>query len=826
MAIIRIYKDALLGEPECHQLDGATNLLEWLHENKPGIGGMHAIVSVNGGVVADSSKHTDMAERTSIAVGLFDQVDIIIRPADAATIGYLAVALFAAAAAIALAPKPKLPNDVGESSSSPNNQLNAANNEFRQRQAIPDIAGSVVSYPDFLQPSYYDYDGNIKRIYEVFCVGEGRYDVGAIRSGGTELSDYVTYQQGDVLPQLKNVRENSDITGQDLQYFSNVGGGQFGSTSVSEGTLENVSATTGKLTMSNAEFANIGNVSNGDQFNINVDYIPLGGGAIGTYIAQGEFDTFLINPDSTVTLTIINLNGVMPDSDTGTVSGTASYLSSSSPVSRQFYVLDGDNVEQVWFQVVAPQGLRSATGDIETVPITLEVQRIDDLGNDVGMPVQRTVYISGSSFEAQYRTYRIENLTSGRYKAAITRNTIPSDDGDVVDTVKVEDIQSVQFYTPTEFGDITWFRLTRTANANTPRSSSSKINTDVTRKLELFNPLTASYDVGNYTATRSFAQFVMYLMRRAGVPVSRVDYQELFDIENSLSDDQLGYFDFTFDDRNISFESRLETACNVARVKVYEVAGVYKFVREESQVVPSALFCRRNLAPNAARQEFNGYVDNDFDSIELKYIDPVKNVEAYVRRRINMTTGAIEVGLGDSVQEITLAGCRNELQATNRAELEIRRIKYQRYAISDVALSDALNVGVGKRVLWCDINDSKVQSGEILGIDGNIYETSEKIDISGAGTYYVYVTDESGAVSNMVAVDSVPGNEFAFEAFGALTSYTADGYERQLGSMYTIVNENDVNAVDFMLTYRGAQNADGTVEIKASKYDERMFEED
>lgn len=826
MAIIRIYKDALLGEPECHQIDGSNNLLEWLHENKPDIGGMHAIVSVNGGVVADSSKHSDMAKRTAITVGLFDQVDIIVRPADAATIGYIAVALFAAAAAIALAPKPKLPNDVGESSSSPNNQLNAANNEFRQRQAIPDIAGSVVSYPDFLQPSYYDYDGNVKRIYEAFCIGEGRYDVGAIRSGGTELSDYAIYQQGDTLPQLKNVRGNSDITGQDLQYYSTVGGGQFGSTTISQGTLENISATSGKVTMSTGEYTNISNVSNGDTFNINVDYVPLGGGALTPYAAQGEFDSVLLNGDGTATLTITNLNTSMPDSQARSVSGNANYISTTSPSSRQFYVLDGESVEQVWFQVVAPQGLRSATGGIETVPITVEVQQIDALGNDIGLPIIDTFYISGSSFEAQYRTYRIDGLTSGRYKAAITRDTIPSDDADVVDTVKVEDIQSVQFYTPTEFGDITWFRLTRTANANTPRSSSSKINADVTRKLELFNPLTGSYDVGNYTATRSFAQFVMYLMRRAGVPVNRVDYQELFDIENSLSDDQLGYFDFTFDDRNISFESRLETACNVARVKVYEVAGVYKFVREEAQAVPSALFCRRNLSPNAARQEFNGYVDNDFDSIELKYIDPVKNVESYVRRRINMTTGAIESGLGDSVQEITLAGCRNELQATNRAELEIRRIKYQRYAISDVALADALNVGVGKRVLWCDINDSKVQSGEILSVDGNIYETSEKIDISGSGTYYVYVTDESGAVSNMVAVDSVPGNEFAFEAFGALTSYTADGYERQLGSMYTIVNENDVNAVDFMLTYRGAQNADGTVEIKASKYDERMFEED
>ena len=98
----------------------------------------------------------------------------------------VAFGVVAAAISIALAPKPVIPTSLTEDSGegrNSNNQLNAAKNSYRPRQAIPDIAGQVVSYPDFAQLSYYEYQSNDRVFREIFCVGVGQYTVSDVKVG-------------------------------------------------------------------------------------------------------------------------------------------------------------------------------------------------------------------------------------------------------------------------------------------------------------------------------------------------------------------------------------------------------------------------------------------------------------------------------------------------------------------------------------------------------------------------------------------------------------------------------------------------------------------
>lgn len=813
MATIRVFKDYLKDKPEVHHT-GAVNLLEWLSKSNYGfIGQQGAVVQVNGQVIADSSKHEDMAERTNIELGLFDSVDVIARPhgVDPVTALIVAgVALAASVVAISLAPTPNVPNDLGKRSESPNNQLNASTNAFRPRQAIPNISGQVVSYPDFVQNSYYIYENNLKKFVEVFCVGEGYHTVEEVKDGETLFDDitgstYTVYQPNETLPQLADVRVSNNVDGQEIippdspEITATISGGDFFSAS-------NEISTGGTNLIDEIQ------LEVGDSIEVDLDYTVTG---TGTQNFSGIFEVLAISSGGT----LIEIDGTVPnDAELGSVSGTI--LNRDAGRVENWQVLAGDAITEVRYFVIMPQGIRAEDGTSLTIDFTLRVEELDANGDPTGIVTTQSESISGKTLDPQYRTFYVTGLTPSRYRAQIIRQTPVQPEG-AQDLVKWERLESVTYYTP-NFGEVTTIITNRRATTQPTSGRQSKTNALVTRELPIFDPATGTF--GARAPTRSFAQYVMYLHNTvAGIPLDNIAYKELFAIEDSLSDPQLGYFDFTFDSSDVSLQQRIESACNAARVKTYMVGNVRRFVREEAKQVVEAQFTRRNVAPDSAAQRFNTFRDNDFDSVELKYVDPVTNSEAYVRRRI-ASDGSIEEGLGTRVRDLEPAGVRNELQATDRANLEIRRLRYQRYSMRDTALMDALNVGVGSRIRWADINDAEVFHGEVLAQSGAVFTTSEKFTPEAGKTYYVYLTNDDGSVTDsVVATARADGNEFGFEAT-SITAYIADGYERQMGSTYIIAT--DTQLTDFILTRRGRPNERGEVEIEASVYNELMFEKD
>ena len=817
MAIIRVHKDALKQKPFIHHIE-STNLIEWLADSDyQEIGEQGAIVLHNGRVIADSTKHDDINERCDFSIGLFDEIDVVARPQGTTVLVAAIVAVVAAGIAIALAPKPEIPNDLGKSSESPNNQLNAATNRYRPRQAIPDIAGEVVSYPDFIQPSYYEYVSNLKIVKEIFCVGVGQYEIDEVKTEGTLIDDisgssYIIHPPGSTPSELLNVRGTNDIDGVVVVPPDDP--------SVSVGVTD-ADISGGNTIVVPVSAATQINLQIGDELRIDGTYVPEGGGSPA---ALGVLTT-VIGLSSAGGEATITVSTAFPAADPDSFDGTLKNTSADSI--GQFYTLQGTAIEEIWYQIQMPRGIRDDDGTNLNINLVIQAQKIDALGNNIGSLVQKFVTISGATLDSQFRTFKLtsaDGITPGRYKAAVIRTT-NSVGLDGIDLVKIEDIQSVTPYTAS-FGDVTLLEVERRATTFATSQRQSKINCIARRKLELFDFNTGTFDTGVFTHTRDFRQYVMYCLDKLGkVNTKYIAYDELEQTAENFNFVELGYFDFTFDSEDISLRDRIATACNVARVRYYNVGNTFRFVREEQKLTRSAMFNRRNLAPRSSSQTWKFNRANDFDSIELKYVDPISNSEAYIRRKINQVTGDIEDGVGNRVSEINLAGCRNELQATDRCELEIRKIKYLRRSVQDVALSEALTIGVGERVGWADFNDSQIFHGEILSQNGDLFETSEKFTPEDGVDYYVYITDQDGNVSNSVIATAHPSTDFGFQA-SELVAYTADGYQTQLGSRYIIASQSDVVASDFTVLKRGRPNNRGECSIELIEYNDNIFAED
>jgi len=263
----------------------------------------------------------------------------------------------------------------------------------------------------------------------------------------------------------------------------------------------------------------------------------------------------------------------------------------------------------------------------------------------------------------------------------------------------------------------------------------------------------------------------------------------------------------------------------VARVAAFHDGRKWRFARDEAKPVMAAMFNRRSVTGNRAKQSWQPQRDDDADSVRIIYVNDTDNTEAYIERRFDILTGEIVTGeIGNIPIEIKLAGCRNSYQAENRANLEIRRIAYQRRVVKETTYRDALEIELLDRVGWVDINDIDTFDGEIMGINASVYDTTERFLPELGRSYVVFLTDEEGYPSNTVPCDPRTDTEFGFIATGISGAYIAIG-DQQVGSRYFIADADDLASSNFTLKSR-TPNTDGTVEIELVEYKPEMYELD
>ena len=745
----------------------------------------------------------------------------------------LVIGLIAVAASVAVSFLFK-PDPFGydeTTSKSSNNSFSGQTNAPRAYQAQPDIFGRVRAYPDIVSPAVVEYVNNNRTLKHYFWITRGSAEVSDVRYADTDIGDYTNSQYlvydnvpiPTVIEQFANAAVDNNII---VGVNEGAGTGNAFTEPVQSGAVYFggdidfiVNETAGVITVYN-DFLD-GNVS----AKVTYRYTNPSGGSSTVNTTRTIQSVTVIPPILPDTITKYQF--VISNGNPGVIFGAD--LDGSVSVETLGKITVGPftmpvDAEQIWYNVIFVRGLKGRA-DFEA-----EWWAIDSNGDEIiGSRQSETFFYEGDTADQKYFTRKLTPAYGlARYRFQITR-TNEANIENYLDQATLESLFSVRIknnvlYQINGIGG-TAIVVESTATDTSTSSGQMKFNCIAERKVISVN----SDGTINNTPTKSRRicdSVAHHMIVDGSVSPSKVDLKGLVEIQNSITPASFGYFDYTFDDANVPLGDRITTMCDAGRILVNREGSKYVFVRDEAQAAPVAVFDRRTTSGAEYNLTISPTNTDGKDCVQVEWVDvDDTNTKKYINVSWDSTLNKPNHGYGINARKVTLNGCSNYEQALDRAELEMRKLVYQREYVTDTALNDAEYTWRGDRVRWIDVADVGVSSGEVVGYDaGNgIYYTSEECDFSDASAQYkVAITDQYGYASAFVTASAVAGKNKAFQASSG-TPVISDGITTQLGSRFLLVKSTEVDKHDFILSSK-RPNGDGTFSIELVQYDSRIYE--
>ncbi|MEX6631479.1 host specificity factor TipJ family phage tail protein [Providencia rettgeri] len=690
---------------------------------------------------------------------------------------------------------------------SPNNRLTGQTNVARAYQARPEIHGQVRAFPDLIQQSMFEYNNNLKTVTEWLNIGIGEYKTESIRFAESDFTamagaSYKIYRPKEVIPLINEGFEFPDIDGQELP-------GPNESKDIPQQTATANEVVSGEIKGGEAAIK----IVKQDEFEyfyeltkprsismtVNVSYgTPQGSVTKDVKIdaqlvdAKESDDGSLINPVEYYEFFFTNLTGTdlaqLPPNAVVNTTKFILYDNQFLTVGPFFSPVDGD---QMWIH------LQAQLGGGDNCNATVEIWKINTDNEEIAGTRQsfNTALSANNGARVYYKTDKVTlNSGRGRYAVQLTRRNNSSDQS----IMKIENAHIVRVRENVVFENDTIVNVSVRATEAPTGARERKYNLLATRMVISYDRASKQVD---YTLrpSRSFADAVLHTwLITAGESEKNIDIDGLYRIYDSLPDERLGYFDYTFDDEDISLGQRIETICNAARVTAYFDNAVLTFSREQSSEFPMTTFNRSNITGNDMKISYDMSMPSGYDGIELEYVEPVRNKKDYIRFRVD--ENGITEGLSRTPNKIVLQGCRNHYQALDRALLEANRLIHQRTSISLTTLADGGNVYPSDMVLIADTYDSNQQAGYITDRNGEVFTTNEKIKFD--EEMWVYLTDSMGYTTQKFKAEPRQDTEFGFIASVPedieLNFY--DGYNKQVASRYIIATSDELEMTKWVIT--------------------------
>ncbi|WP_335674247.1 host specificity factor TipJ family phage tail protein [Providencia stuartii] len=690
---------------------------------------------------------------------------------------------------------------------SPNNRLTGQTNVARAYQARPEIHGQVRAFPDLIQQPMFEYNNNLKTVTEWLNIGIGEYKTESIRFAESDFTamqgaSYKIYKPKETIPLINEGFEFPDIDGQELP-------GPNESKDIPQQTATANEVVSGEIKGGEAAIK----IVKQDEFEyfyeltkprsismtVNVSYDTPQGVVTKDVKIDAQLvdaiesdDGSLINPVEYYEFFFTNLSGTdlaqLPPNAVVNTTKFILYDNQFLTVGPFFSPVDGD---QMWIH------LQAQLGGGDNCNATVEIWKINTDNEEIAGTRQgfNTALSANNGARVYYKTDKVTlNSGRGRYAVQLTRRNNSSDQS----IMKIENAHIVRVRENVVFENDTIVNVSVRATEAPTGARERKYNLLAARMVISYDRVSKLVDYA-LRPSRSFADAVLHTwLITAGESEKNIDIDGLYRIYDSLPDERLGYFDYTFDDEDISLGQRIETICNAARVTAYFDNAVLTFSREQSSEFPMTTFNRSNITGNDMKISYDMSMPSGYDGIELEYVEPVRNKKDYIRFRVD--ENGITEGLSRTPNKIVLQGCRNRYQAMDRALLEANRLIHQRTSISLTTLADGGNVYPSDMVLIADTYDSNQQAGYITERKGEVFTTSEKIKFD--EEMWVYLTDSTGYTTQKFKAEPRLDTEFGFIASVPedikLNFY--DGYQKQSPSRYVIATSVELENIKWVIT--------------------------
>ena len=735
-----------------------------------------------------------------------------------------------------LMPKPNASAAAGNSKTSPNNSLKGQTNIARNGEAKPDNFGQIRAFPDLVQESMFEYvktgdqDPGIKYVTELLCFGLGRYDISSVRFSESNLgamagATYTIYQPGDVIPTVVEGYQFDDVDGQELP-----GPNESESQPQQSATANTVISGTysgGQIAMKivkQDEFDFFKDLPKPSpvKFTINVTYATATGNVtqdvtiFGNLISCVQSDNgAVINPVYYYTFAFDSLSGPGIPIETATINTTKFILVQNSGVDVGPFFSPIPS-SQLWIHT------QSRLAGRNDVTFKVVIWKVDDDNNQVPGTTQTFSYHQSNSNKNVSDTfYRTDKITPaagfGRYSVTITRTNNSTDNS----RATVEEIHAGNIRNNVVHPDDTLVMIRVRATENATGSRDRKYNALITRHVISYNMTTRQID---YTIrpSRKFADIALHnWLMVGGQSESSIDIYGLYQIQAEIDaiDPRLGYFDYTFDDEDVSLGSRMETICDAASVTVYDDNGVLSFTRDSKKTSAATIFNRSNTKSDRYSLSYDMTLPGGYDGVEVQFRNPDTNKQDFVRYRI--VGNSIVEGTPTKAKKFEMMSIRNRFQANERALRECKRLIYSRMTMAITAMADGEWVNIGDMVQVPDTYDTNQQAGYIVSRSGNNFETSERINFS--GSMYVQVTDSSGATTARYPASPRSDTQFGFTAaVPAIPLNLYDGFNVQSPSRYVIATSEELDAGQWTITAKQPDGQGGTA-ITLAEYSDLIY---
>ncbi|MEJ2800640.1 host specificity factor TipJ family phage tail protein [Comamonadaceae bacterium PP-2] len=754
---------------------------------------------------------------------LADFVTVVRRPEGAETFIYWAYAALAAVAIASYAMMPRVNNaSSAAGKDSPNNSLTAQSNVAKAYQAIPDVYGYRRVWPDMIQPSTVEYIDHIKYVTEWLCISRGLGDITDVRYAETPIADisgasYEIFSPTYHTPYPENgstflydvleTFESDEVNGQEITYS------EPWATVTKNGSF---SSTTG-----NTQFTvRVNNDSNLDQLkslagvgSAHLQFSWLVEDSTGSFSSDCAVVSFSISgsycdfvfagPPWSQTLENVSSSFTMKPLRTD-----------YTPLGPYTLPVDADRIR---WNTVFLRGLKYS------IDVYVEWWKIDADGNEIaGTRQGQNCNYNANTYDPRFYTNEVTPAAGrGRYRVQFTRTT-PQQGDQGTDLAKLEELYAVRHYPMKTLPGVTVIRLTTKATTEATGYSDRKFNLRWHRHVRTLH----TESIGT---SRNFARAMAHIWSVAGNDLAQLDVDALHAVNQEHGENSpLLRFDASLDDADMSLGERMQLAADAARCVIWRDGQKWTVVRDQARAYPELQLDYRNLAAGgeSAITE-NAHLPASYDGIELEYVDePSQSKKSYIR--ISVSTGAPVYASSRNPKKIKMTACATYDQANNRAQLEARKLLYQRTSVADTAMADAGSLGLGSLVRWIDPNDflgdDGLHAGEVLSIAGNLIEISEPVDWKGQTEGRMLFTGVDGRHLGAPMRCFPSGDRIELEAVPAgLFVATAD---RQLGSRYAFavgLTAAELEAAGLYTVTSVKPDSKSNLSLALVNYDSRIY---